>query len=134
MSSSAGKLRAMNDAFRKAETRKLYRNCLKLANLFHWRDENGVEWFVENLIFIIFIVIIIIIIIIIAIAFISLIRSMILKVTLRKEFEAANEEKDPEILARLVVQGKEAFEKLQEKACQIQLIKLPSFLPLLLLL
>eukprot|EP01027_Heterolobosea_sp_BB2_P019481 GEZU01027360.1.p2 GENE.GEZU01027360.1~~GEZU01027360.1.p2 ORF type:complete len:105 (-),score=9.19 GEZU01027360.1:193-507(-) len=80
-------LKSMNTAFRRSQALKLYRDCLKMANMFTWNDEKGIEW------------------------------SMILKVTLRKEFEAANEEKDPEILARLLVQGREALDKIKEKVC-----------------
>jgi hypothetical protein len=38
-------IKALNEAFRKRETLKLYREILKFCKLFTWTDERGNKWF-----------------------------------------------------------------------------------------
>ena len=37
-------IKFMNESFRKKEAIKLYREILKTAKLFTWKDEKGVVW------------------------------------------------------------------------------------------
>lgn len=77
--------RLINTEFRRKETIKFYREVLRFAKLFTWRDENGVEW------------------------------GKILRYSARQEIESSKQENDPEILARALVNARMALDDLQEK-------------------
>ena len=72
-------------ASHRAEALSLYREILRTAKHFHWCDENGKPW------------------------------NLRLKQEARKEFEAAKDETDPLILARLLVTGRDCVQQVQNK-------------------
>jgi len=72
-------------ASHRAEALSLYREILRTAKHFHWCDEKGDPW------------------------------NLKLKKEARKEFEAAKEETDPLILARLLVTGRDCVQQVQNK-------------------
>ena len=72
-------------ASHRAEALSLYREILRTAKHFHWCDEHGKPW------------------------------NHRLRQEARKEFEAAREETDPLILARLLVTGRDCVQKVQNK-------------------
>ncbi|KAF0852232.1 mitochondrial Complex1_LYR family protein [Andalucia godoyi] len=59
----------------------LYRDILRVARRFSWNSESGHPW------------------------------SVILQQSARKEFESAKQEKDPEVIARLLVVGRDCLDK-----------------------
>ena len=68
------------------EARSLYREILRTAKHFHWADEKtGRPW------------------------------NQILREQARQEFHAAREEKDPLILARLLVTGRDCVQQVQNR-------------------
>ncbi|KAJ1492427.1 hypothetical protein T484DRAFT_1931361 [Baffinella frigidus] len=67
------------------ETLTLFRECLRTAKLFTWNDKDGIPWRDK------------------------------LVASARKEFEDAKFERDPEIIARLLVVGSESIEKLADR-------------------
>jgi hypothetical protein len=69
----------------RAEALSLYREILRTAKHFHWCDEKGVPW------------------------------NLRLRKQGRQEFEAAKEEKDPLILARLLVTGRDCVQQVQQR-------------------
>jgi hypothetical protein len=69
----------------RSEALSLYREILRTAKPFHWCDEKGRPWNAR------------------------------LKAEARKEFEAAREERDPLIVARLLVQGRDCVQQIQIK-------------------
>jgi hypothetical protein len=77
----------------RAEALSLYRDVLRTAKHFHWCDDYGIPW------------------------------NKKLKDQARQEFEASKEEKNPLILARLLVTGRDCVQKVQlrfneaDKAC-----------------
>eukprot|EP01080_Neovahlkampfia_damariscottae_P008386 gene8386-211_t len=75
----------LNEAFRKREAIKLYREILKTAKMFTWEDERGVKW------------------------------SELIKMSAREEFESSKQENDPEVLARAMVNAQMALTDLQGK-------------------
>eukprot|EP00531_Pseudo-nitzschia_arenysensis_P005838 CAMPEP_0116120218 /NCGR_PEP_ID=MMETSP0329-20121206/3062_1 /TAXON_ID=697910 /ORGANISM="Pseudo-nitzschia arenysensis, Strain B593" /LENGTH=89 /DNA_ID=CAMNT_0003613981 /DNA_START=61 /DNA_END=327 /DNA_ORIENTATION=+ len=77
--------RGASYASHRAEALSLYREILRTAKHFHWCDEHGKPW------------------------------NLRLKREARKEFEAAREEKDPLILARLLVTGRDCVQQVQNK-------------------
>ncbi|KAL9186203.1 hypothetical protein ACHAXT_005441 [Thalassiosira profunda] len=68
-----------------AEALSLYRDILRTAKAFHWCDDRGVPWRTK------------------------------LRAEARKEFEASREEKDPLIIARLLVTGRECVEEVRRR-------------------
>jgi hypothetical protein len=85
---SAGKSAAakhLRASVTRNEAKSLYREILRTAKAFHWCDEKGVPW------------------------------NMKLKTEARKEFEASREEKDPLIIARMLVTGRECVQQIQRK-------------------
>jgi hypothetical protein len=72
-------------ASHRQEALSLYREILRTAKHFHWCDEQGRPWNIR------------------------------LKDQARKEFEAAKEETDPLILARLLVTGRDCVQQVQNK-------------------
>jgi hypothetical protein len=85
---SAGKSAAakhLRASVTRNEAKSLYREILRTAKAFHWCDEKGVPW------------------------------NMKLKAEARKEFEASREEKDPLIIARMLVTGRECVQQIQRK-------------------
>jgi hypothetical protein len=68
-----------------SEALSLYREILRTAKHFHWCDSTGIPWHSK------------------------------LKSEARKEFEASKEEKDPLILARMLVTGRECVREVQRK-------------------
>lgn len=72
-----------------SDTRKealsLYREILRTAKHFHWADEKNVPW------------------------------NRRLKEQARKEFEEARNEKDPIIIARLLVTGQDCVQQIQQR-------------------
>jgi hypothetical protein len=79
--------------FKNRESIRLYRDILRSARLFVWKNKDGILW------------------------------SEILKDNARKEFEQSRNETDPEMIRRLQVIGRqcldEAVEKVLEKSKQI---------------
>lgn len=69
----------------RAEALSLYREILRTAKHFHWCDEHGIPW------------------------------NQRLRKQAREEFEAAREESDPLILARLLVTGRDCVEQIQQR-------------------
>mmetsp|Transcript_7543 Transcript_7543/g.10226 ORF Transcript_7543/g.10226 Transcript_7543/m.10226 type:complete len:131 (-) Transcript_7543:166-558(-) len=69
----------------KSEALSLYRDILRTTKAFHWCDEKGEPW------------------------------NKRLRLEARKEFEASKEEKDPLILARLLVTGRQAVMEIQRR-------------------
>ena len=67
------------------EALSLYREILRTCRAFHWCDPKGNPW------------------------------NKRLKEEARKEFEAAKEETDPLIIARLLVQGRDCVQQIQQK-------------------
>lgn len=68
----------------------LYRHILKFAQLLNWHHKDGTQW------------------------------SSIIRTSARAEFEAAKEEKDPFILAKLILTSREALDSAREKVSGIQ--------------
>ena len=75
----------LTSAVTKCEALSLYREILRTAKAFHWCDEQNIPWNTK------------------------------LKAEARKEFEAAKEEKDPLIIARMLVTGRECVREVQRK-------------------
>ena len=69
----------------RAEALSLYREILRTCKHFHWADENDVPW------------------------------NKRLKQQAREEFEQARNEKDPLIVARLLVTGRDCVQQIQNK-------------------
>lgn len=67
------------------EALSLYREILRTTQAFHWCDEKGVPW------------------------------NMRLRSEARKEFEASKEERDPLIIARMLVTGRDCVQQIQQK-------------------
>jgi Complex 1 protein (LYR family) len=67
------------------EARSLYREILRTAKHFHWTDNNGVPW------------------------------NKRIKEQAKREFLEARSEKDPLILARLLVTGRDCVQQIQNK-------------------
>mmetsp|Transcript_13506 Transcript_13506/g.29352 ORF Transcript_13506/g.29352 Transcript_13506/m.29352 type:complete len:128 (+) Transcript_13506:158-541(+) len=63
----------------------LYRDILRTAKAFHWCDEKGIPWHSK------------------------------LRAEARREFEASKEERDPLIIARMLVTGRECVKEVQRK-------------------
>lgn len=85
---SAGKTAAakhLRASVTRNEANSLYREILRTCKAFHWCDEKGIPWNVK------------------------------LKAEARKEFEASREEKDPLIIARMLVTGRECVQQIQRK-------------------
>ena len=72
-------------AHSRREVLALYRDILRTARAFYWPDENGEQW------------------------------STVLKRSARKEFEQARNEKDPLIVARLIVVGRQCVQDTKNK-------------------
>mmetsp|Transcript_15483 Transcript_15483/g.35866 ORF Transcript_15483/g.35866 Transcript_15483/m.35866 type:complete len:110 (-) Transcript_15483:770-1099(-) len=72
-------------ASHRQEALSLYREILRTAKHFHWCDETGRPWNAK------------------------------LRKEARKEFEAAREETDPLVLARLLVTGRDCVQKVQNR-------------------
>lgn len=81
----AERLRRAKLTSTRREALALYRNCLRATRLFEWEDELGRPW-----------------------------RSVLHEST-RQEFEAARFERDPEIVTRLLVGGRDCLTKTLEK-------------------
>ena len=77
--------RHLRSSVTKNEAISLYRDILRTAKAFHWCDEEGVPWHTK------------------------------LRAEARKEFEASREEKDPLIIARMLVTGQECVQEIQRK-------------------
>mmetsp|Transcript_19345 Transcript_19345/g.31142 ORF Transcript_19345/g.31142 Transcript_19345/m.31142 type:complete len:108 (-) Transcript_19345:459-782(-) len=77
--------KATRYASHRAEALSLYREILRTAKHFHWCDENGIPW------------------------------NHRLKAEARKEFEAAKDETDPLVLARLLVTGRDCVQQVQQR-------------------
>jgi hypothetical protein len=67
------------------EVLSLYREILRTCKAFHWCDDQGKPWNIR------------------------------LKQEARREFEAARDEKDPLIVARLLVTGRDCVQQVQNK-------------------
>ena len=67
------------------EALSLYREILRTTKAFHWCDENGKPW------------------------------SILLRQEARKEFEQSKDEKDPLIIARMLVTGRDCVQQIQQK-------------------
>lgn len=80
-----GRAAASRYASHRMEALSLYREILRTAKHFHWCDEAGVPWNIR------------------------------LRKQARQEFEASREEKDPLILARLLVTGRDCVQQIQQK-------------------
>ena len=69
----------------RAEALGLYRSVLRASRLFVWRDHHGNEW------------------------------GEVIRSSTRREFEAARHERDPEMVSRLIVVGRDALQKTLDK-------------------
>jgi hypothetical protein len=78
-------VKASRFASHRAEALSLYREILRTAKPFHWCDERGIPW------------------------------NLRLRQEARKEFEAAKDETDPLVLARLLVTGRDCVQQVQQK-------------------
>mmetsp|Transcript_14372 Transcript_14372/g.36396 ORF Transcript_14372/g.36396 Transcript_14372/m.36396 type:complete len:95 (+) Transcript_14372:113-397(+) len=67
------------------EALRLYREVLRTAKCFYWPNDDGEQW------------------------------SVVLRRNARKEFEAAREETDPLIIARLLVVGRDCLHEVQHR-------------------
>ena len=77
-------LKHLGENTRRKEALSLYREILRTAKHFHWADEKtGKPW------------------------------NKILKENARKEFEESKQEKDPLVLARMTVTGRDAVQQVQ---------------------
>eukprot|EP00526_Cylindrotheca_closterium_P021099 CAMPEP_0113646290 /NCGR_PEP_ID=MMETSP0017_2-20120614/24444_1 /TAXON_ID=2856 /ORGANISM="Cylindrotheca closterium" /LENGTH=107 /DNA_ID=CAMNT_0000558161 /DNA_START=39 /DNA_END=362 /DNA_ORIENTATION=- /assembly_acc=CAM_ASM_000147 len=72
-------------ASHRTEALSLYREILRTSKHFHWCDESGIPW------------------------------NFRLRKQAREEFEAAREETDPLILARLLVTGRDCVQQIQQR-------------------
>ncbi|KQK23769.1 uncharacterized protein LOC100843808 [Brachypodium distachyon] len=70
------------------EALALYRDILRAARLFEWPDERGVPW------------------------------REALRANARREFEEARGERDPEVVARLLIGGRDAVEQALERVAE----------------
>ena len=77
--------RHLRSSVTRDEALSLYRDILRTAKAFHWCDERGVPWRTK------------------------------LRAEARREFEAGREEKDPLIIARMLVTGRECVKEVQRK-------------------
>mmetsp|Transcript_11371 Transcript_11371/g.23973 ORF Transcript_11371/g.23973 Transcript_11371/m.23973 type:complete len:122 (-) Transcript_11371:546-911(-) len=84
-STTAPITRHLRSSVTKSEALSLYRDILRTAKHFHWCDEKGIPWHCK------------------------------LRAEARKEFEASKEEKDPLIIARMLVTGRECVKEVQRK-------------------
>uniref|UniRef100_A0A7S2A1J3 Complex 1 LYR protein domain-containing protein n=1 Tax=Trieres chinensis TaxID=1514140 RepID=A0A7S2A1J3_TRICV len=84
-----GTAKAASRHFKSSTTRRevlsLYREILRTCRAFHWCDEKGIPW------------------------------NKRLKDEARKEFETAREERDPLIIARMLVVGRDCVTQIQQK-------------------
>ena len=78
------------------EALSLYRDILRASRFFLWPNEKGVLW------------------------------RDVLRASSRKEFEDARFEQDPEIIARLLVGGRDALQQAVEKAIKKQSAQVPK--------
>mmetsp|Transcript_7280 Transcript_7280/g.13822 ORF Transcript_7280/g.13822 Transcript_7280/m.13822 type:complete len:116 (+) Transcript_7280:186-533(+) len=67
------------------EALSLYREILRTTKAFHWCDEKGIPWNVK------------------------------LRKEARNEFELSKEERDPLIIARMLVTGRDCVQRIQQK-------------------
>jgi Complex 1 protein (LYR family). len=67
------------------EALSLYREILRTTKAFHWCDERGIPWNAR------------------------------LRKEARKEFEASREERDPLMIAKMLVTGRDCVQKIQQK-------------------
>mmetsp|Transcript_18893 Transcript_18893/g.57402 ORF Transcript_18893/g.57402 Transcript_18893/m.57402 type:complete len:92 (-) Transcript_18893:243-518(-) len=67
------------------EALSLYRDCLRAAKRFHWANEKGEPW------------------------------NEILRRSARQEFEEARFERDPLVITRMLVTGRESLRQLEDK-------------------
>lgn len=72
----------------RAEAIHLYRDILRACKMFTWRNEKGIPW------------------------------SLILKQNARYEFEQARHEKDPELIVRMIIVGRDSLNKTMEKIAE----------------
>jgi len=84
---SAGQAAAkhLRSSVTRNEAITLYRDILRTAKAFHWCDEKGIPWHSK------------------------------LRAEARKEFEAGKEERDPLLIARMLVTGRECVQEVQRK-------------------
>lgn len=82
---SAGAAKHLQSSVTRVEALSLYREILRTAKVFHWCDEKGIPWHTK------------------------------LKAEARREFDASKEEKDPLIIARMLVTGQECVKEIQRK-------------------
>mmetsp|Transcript_10016 Transcript_10016/g.11496 ORF Transcript_10016/g.11496 Transcript_10016/m.11496 type:complete len:103 (-) Transcript_10016:590-898(-) len=80
-----GPLGGLTGGTSKREVLRLYREILRTANAFYWPNDEGEPW------------------------------SAVLKRSARKEFEQARHEKDPLIVARLVVVGQQCVNETRNR-------------------
>ena len=84
-SASQAAAKHLKQSVTRNEALNLYRDILRTAKAFHWCDEKGLPWHTK------------------------------LKVEARREFETSKEEKDPLIIARMLVTGQECVKEIQRK-------------------
>ena len=69
----------------RTEALSLYRSVLRASRLFVWPDQHGSEW------------------------------GEVIRSSTRREFEAARHERDPELVSRMIVVGRDALQKTLDK-------------------
>ncbi len=83
--SSAAATRHLRSSVTTPEALSLYRDILRTAKAFHWCDDSGVPWRTK------------------------------LRAEARREFDASREERDPLIVARMLVTGRECVREVRRK-------------------
>ncbi|KAL3809430.1 hypothetical protein ACHAXA_003999 [Cyclostephanos tholiformis] len=81
----AAAARHLRSSVTRDEALSLYRDILRTAKAFHWCDETGTPWRTK------------------------------LRIEARREFEASKTERDPLIIARMLVTGRECVVEVQRK-------------------
>jgi hypothetical protein len=75
----------MNQLQTRREVLALYRDVLRAARAFYWSNEKGIPWY------------------------------RVLRESARREFEAARYEKDPVIIMRMIVVGRQCIDETKRK-------------------
>jgi Complex 1 protein (LYR family) len=79
-------MKYMTDRMRRSEALSLYREIIRSAKHFHWADEKtGRPW------------------------------NVLLRENARREFEASREEKDPLVISRMIVTGRDCLQQVQNR-------------------
>lgn len=78
-------MKYMTDGMRRSEALSLYREIIRTAKHFHWADEKGRPW------------------------------NKLLRDNARKEFESSKDEKDPLVITRMIITGRDCLQQVQNR-------------------